>query len=135
MIEFRRRRKIDPTIEMTPMIDTLLQLFVVFLLSMSFIASAVRLDLPHASAQQASPDAPVTVAIDAANNWFVNNDPVTRGELQGRLSGLLAKAEKREVLLRADRTLLYDKVLEAIVEIQRGGATNVVLVYENDASR
>ncbi len=133
MIVFHRRRRIDPTIDMTPMIDTLLQLFVVFLLSMSFIASAVRLDLPNASAQQAAPETPVVVAIDAANNWYANNESVGKDQLQARLSALLTKENKREVLLRADRTLLYDKVLEAIVEIQRAGAANVVLAYEHKA--
>jgi biopolymer transport protein TolR len=131
MIEFRRRRKIDATIDMTPMIDTLLQLFVVFLLSMSFIASAVRLDLPHASAQETAPHTPVVVAIDASNQWFVNNEPVGRDQLAGRLTPLLTQNEKREVMLRADRALQYDKVLDAIVEIQRAGAGNVVLAYDS----
>jgi biopolymer transport protein TolR len=133
MIEFRRRRKIDATIDMTPMIDTLLQLFVVFLLSMSFIASAVRLDLPNASAQEQAPNTPVVVAIDAGNQWFVNNEPVGREQLTLRLARSLAQQEKREVLLRADRSLLYDKVLEAIVEIQKAGAANVVLAYDSQA--
>jgi biopolymer transport protein TolR len=135
MIEFHRRRRIDPNIDMTPMIDTLLQLFVVFLLSMSFIASAVRLDLPHASAQQAAPDTPLIVAIDAAGSWFVNNEQVGKDQLQARLGALLNKESKREVLLRADRTLLYEKVLEAIVEIQRAGAVNIVLAYDHNAQR
>lgn len=135
MIDFHRRRKLDPNIDMTPMIDTLLQLFVVFLLSMSFIASAVRLDLPHASAQQTAPETPVVVAIDASGQWFVNNEPVSKDQLAGRLGPLLGKADKREVMLRADRTLQYDKVLDALVEIQRAGASNVVLAYELDGRR
>src|ERR1700722_15492821 len=103
-MDFRRRRRIDATIDMTPMIDTLLQLFVVFLLSMSFIASAVRLDLPHASAQQPAPEVPGVVSIDAAGRGFVNNEAVGKGQLQERLSVLLANDAKRAVLLRADRT-------------------------------
>jgi biopolymer transport protein TolR len=110
----------------------LLQLFVVFLLSMSFIASAVRLDLPQASAQQNAPEVPVVVSIDAGGNWFVNNEAVGRDQLQAQLSTLLTRDSKREVLLRADRTLLYEKVLEAIVEIQRAGAMNVVLAFDHN---
>src|SRR5271165_7039693 len=121
-MDFHRRRKIDANIDMTPMIDTLLQLFVVFLLSMSFVASAVRLDLPQASLQQNAPETPVVVSIDGGNNLFVNNEAVTREELPHRLSAVLAGNKRREVLLRADRTLTYDKILEGMVGIQRGGA-------------
>jgi biopolymer transport protein ExbD len=134
-MDFHRRRKIDANIDMTPMIDTLLQLFVVFLLSMSFIASAVRLDLPQASVRQEAPDTPIVVAIDESNAWFVNNEPITRDQLQFRLNALLAKSQRREVLLRADRKLVYDKVLEALVEIQRAGVANILLAYDHNEAR
>ena len=127
---FQRRRRIDGTIDMTPMIDTLLQLFVVFLLSMSFIASAVRLELPRTGVQQVAPDTPVVVSLDATGAIFVNNDTVDRNELRGRLEGLLKHAQKREVLLRADQSLPYKKVLETLVEVQQAGAANILLAYE-----
>jgi biopolymer transport protein TolR len=134
-VEFRRRRKADAVIDMTPMIDTLLQLFVVFLLSMSFITSAVRLDLPQASLQQPAPETPVVVTVDAGNNLFLNNDAVARDELPQRLATALATSQRREVLLRADRTLVYDKVLETIVGIQKGGAGNILLSYDFNGGR
>ncbi len=132
-MKVRRRRRIDATIDMTPMIDTLLQLFVVFLLSMSFVASAVRLDLPQASLQPKQADAPVAVSIDAAGNWFVNNEAVARDQLRFRLEAHFAQGNKREVLLRADRTLLYEKILEVMGEIQRSGASNIMLAYDQNA--
>jgi biopolymer transport protein TolR len=131
-VEFRRRRRIDATIDMTPMIDTLLQLFVVFLLSMSFIASAVRLELPRATVNQALPDTPVVVGLDASGATFLNNEAVARQELSGRLGTLFQQGAKREVVLRADRALAYSKILETLVEIQRGGAANILLAYEHE---
>jgi biopolymer transport protein ExbD len=50
-------------------------------------------------------------------------------ELRGRLRSVLQQAKNREVLLRADRSLLYDKILETLVEMQKAGATNVHLAY------
>ncbi len=131
-MEFRRRRRIDATIDMTPMIDTLLQLFVVFLLSMSFVASAVRLDLPHAAVRQTTAESPVAVSIDANNAWFVNNTPVTKDELATCLQAHFVQGKRREVLLRADRSLTYDRILDAIVVIQRSGTTNILLAYDQD---
>ncbi len=128
-MEFRRR-KVDATIDMTPMIDTLLQLFVVFLLSMSFLSSAVRLNLPQAAMQQPAPETPVVVTLDAHDQLFINNDPVTRDQLPLRLAQVLQGAQRREVLLRADRSLIYDRILEAIVGIQKAGASNILLSYD-----
>ena len=129
-MEFVRRKKIDATIDMTPMIDTLLQLFVTFLLSMSFAASAVRLDLPRASANQTAPPDSITVALDGANQLFINHERVSLAELPGRLSTLLRKQEDRKVVLRADRVLPYEKVLEVMVLIQQAGASHIRLAYE-----
>jgi biopolymer transport protein ExbD len=132
-MEFHRRRKIDAGIDMTPMIDTLLQLFVVFLLSMSFIASAVRLDLPQASVRHEAPDTPIVVALDPSGNIFVNNEPVARDLLHVRLSGMLTQGDRREVVLRGHRELSYDKILETLVEIQRAGVANIALAYDHNA--
>jgi biopolymer transport protein ExbD len=127
-MNFRTRRRIDSNIDMTPMIDTLLQLFVVFLLSMSFMTSAVRLELPKASLHQPAPESKVVVTLDA-DKVFVNDELVPRPELRDRLRPLLQQAKNREVLLRADRKLVYDKILEALVEMQQAGASNVHLAY------
>jgi biopolymer transport protein TolR len=131
-MQFRYRRRIDSTIDMTPMIDTLLQLFVVFLLSMSFMSSAIRLELPQASLQQLASDAPVIVTLDAADKVFVNDEFIPRAELQSRLHQVLQQAKNREVLLRADRKLLYDRIVETLIEMQKAGATNVHLAYSSN---
>jgi biopolymer transport protein ExbD len=128
-MEFRYRRRVDSNIDMTPMIDTLLQLFVVFLLSMSFMTSAVRLELPQAALDQLAPDTPVVVTVNSVDKLFINDEPISRAELQGRLHTVLGQAKNREVLLRADRTLLYDKILDTLIEMQKAGATNVHLAF------
>jgi len=134
-MDFHRRRRIDAAIDMTPMIDTLLQLFVVFLLSMSFIASAVRLDLPQASVRHDAPDTPIVVAVDPAGNIFLNNEPVARDMLHIRLRALLTPGDRREVVLRGDRNLSYDRILETLVEIQRAGVANIALAYEHQGGQ
>lgn len=127
---FQRRRRVDPAIDMTPLIDTLLQLFVVFLLSMAFIASAVRLELPRASVRQPAPDTPLVVSVDAAGAIFLNNEAVDRNALRWRLGALFQQGHKREVLLRADQNLSYKRILETLVEVQQAGAANILLAYD-----
>jgi len=130
-MQFRRRRKVDANIDMTPMIDTLLQLFVAFLLSMSFVASAVRLDLPKASAANAAPAEVIVVVVDAAQQLFLNDEPVAADVLPGRLQALTLKHPGKKVLLRADRTLPYEKVLQTLVALQQAGVGQVQLAYDD----
>jgi biopolymer transport protein ExbD len=134
-MDFRQRRKIDTHIDMTPMIDTLLQLFVVFMLNMSFLASAVHLELPKASADQAAPSAAIAVSLDASGQVFVNTEMVGRTNLLGRLRDELAKGKDGKVVLRADRALRYDQVLDALVIITQAGAAQVSLAYEGKEVR
>src|SRR3954468_24282373 len=123
-MEFHRRRKIDAGIDMTPMIDTLLQLFVTFLMSMTFAASAVRLELPRATAGPATPATPIVISLDAAGRLFFNEEPITPDGLRDRLIGALAQGREREVTLRADQALPYKNVLRTLVAITQAGATN-----------
>jgi biopolymer transport protein ExbD len=134
-MEFRYRRKIDHNIDMTPLIDTLLQLFVVFLLSMSFMSSALSLELPQASVTQLAPETPIVVTLDGMDKLYLNDEPIPRTELPNRLRAALQQAKNRDVQLRADRKLLYDKVLQTLVEMQKAGASNVHLAYSHSAEK
>ena len=134
-MEFPRRRKIDAHIDMTPMIDTLLQLFLIFLISASFVASAVRLELPKASVNQKSPTEPIVVSLDAENQMFLNQEPIAADALRGKLTGLLPRAKKQEVLLRADQSLAYKHILHAIFEIKNAGVENIHLAYDEEKGK
>lgn len=129
-MDLYRRRRIDAQIDMTPMIDTLLQLFMIFLLSASLVASSVRLNLPAATTDQKNPTKPVVVAINGEGKLFLNDVAVDRPALKTRLGGMLENLDQKSVLLRADRALVYQQVLDVLVEIRSSGAAQVLLAYE-----
>ena len=129
-MDLYRRRKIDAQIDMTPMIDTLLQLFMIFLLSASFVASSVQLELPKASAEQKNPAKPAVVSLNADNELFLNDKPVARADLRQSLEAALEKTQNRQIVLRADRTLGYQQVLQVLVEIQTTGTGQILLEYD-----
>lgn len=134
-MDLYRRRRIDAQIDMTPMIDTLLQLFMIFLLSASFVASAVQLDLPQASAEQKNPARPVVLSLNPEGDLFLDDAPVARADLRPSLEAALAKAQNRQVLVRADRALAYQQVLQVLVELQTTGAVQVLLEYDAQGGR
>ena len=94
------------------------------------MASSVRLNLPASAADQKNPTKPVVVAINAKGELFLNDVPVDRPGLKSRLSGVLENLEQKSVLLRADRGLVYQQVLDVLVEIRTSGASQVLLAYE-----
>jgi biopolymer transport protein ExbD len=134
-MDFPRRRKIDAQIDMTPMIDTLLQLFLIFLISASFVASAVRLELPKASVNQKSPTEPLVVSLDADNQMFLNQEPIAAADLRGKLTELLPNAKNHEVLLRADQSLPYKHILHTIAAIKQAGVENIHLAYDEEKGK
>jgi biopolymer transport protein ExbD len=132
-MDLYRRRRIDAQIDMTPMIDTLLQLFMIFLLSASFVASSVQLDLPQAAAEQQRPGKPALVSLAADKQLFLNDAPLELIDLRPRLKTELAGMPSPLVVFRADRTLAYQQVLLVLVEIQATGAAQILLEYEAKA--
>ncbi len=130
-----RRRKIEAHIDMTPMIDTLLQLFLIFMVGTTIATSTIDIDLPRAkSINAASGEASrvVVVSIDAGNRIYLDNHPTSRERLQDDLRLMLQSSKELTVLLRADKRLLYQQFIQIMAEIRKTGATRVLLTYYSD---
>lgn len=130
-----RRRRIEAHIDMTPMIDTLLQLFLIFMVGATLASSSIDLDLPRAKkASAASRDVPrvVVISVDAANRIYLDKRPTPRNRLQTDLRLLHQNSRELTVHLQADRTLLYEQVIQVMVEIQKAGVSRVQLAYTDD---
>lgn len=130
-----RRRRIEAHIDMTPMIDTLLQLFLIFMLGATLASSSIDLDLPRAKNDAATPtevSRVVVVSIDAGNRIYLDKRMIPRSRLQADLRRMLQNSKELTVLLRADKKLVYEQIIQVMVEIQNTGATKVLLAYYPD---
>lgn len=130
-MEFRRKRP-EIAIDMTPMIDCVFQLLIFFLLSSSFLSPSVKLKLPRVDSNENRDPDRVVVTIDAATRVFLNQQEVDRVDLPRRLRSELERAERKDVTLRADGSLPYEKVLEMLVAIRGAGGSEVHLVHETE---
>jgi biopolymer transport protein ExbD len=132
-MQITRKRRVDAHVDMVPMIDGLLQLFILLMMNMSFVAAAVQLELPKASPDdsqsQSSADS-VVVHLDASGQLFLNDSPLGHEELTGRLVALTGSDAKRSVTFRADSSLKYDGIVKTLVAIQQAGLTQIHLAYE-----
>lgn len=118
-------------INMTPLIDVMLVLVVIFLITAPLLASSIRLDLPRSDAAGAS-DAPrsVLVVIDKAGQVFLDDQPVTATELGVRLGRVAGQDQDTEVQLRADEAVAYGRVVAVIGAAQKAGLGRIGFVAD-----
>ena len=128
-----RRTEAPPMseINVTPLVDVMLVLLVIFMLTAPLLTSAVRLDLPSADAPPAAAaSAPLTLALDAKGELFLNDRPVTAEQLRQRLQAVARANPETELQLRADQALAYGKVVEVMALAQKAGLSRIGFVAQ-----
>ena len=118
-------------INMTPLVDVMLVLVVIFIITAPLLASSIRLDLPRTDAAKPS-DAPkfVTVVLDKGGQTFVDDKPVSPAELSARLARAAQDNPEMEVQLRADQAVPYGRVVEVMGAAQKAGLNRVGFVAD-----
>jgi biopolymer transport protein TolR len=129
----RRRRGRAPIadINVTPLVDVMLVLLIVFMVTAPLLKAGVPVDLPDSRAKAlAEPESPIAIAITRDGEIWVDDIPVAASELAARLAALPAGADgkPRPVTLRADRALDYGRVVAVMGELARAGFTSIALV-------
>jgi biopolymer transport protein TolR len=130
--ERRARRTPMAEINVTPMVDVMLVLLIIFMVTAPLLVAGVPVDLPDSRAGALDQEArPVQISIDAAGALYVDERPVPAGELAARLAGIAASAAEPggpRIFLRADRGLDYGRVMAVMGEINAAGLRKVALV-------
>src|SRR5215208_4949460 len=118
-------------INMTPLINVMLVLLVIFMITAPLMSSSLKLDLPRTDAAQPA-DTPqfVAVALDAAGRLYVGEQPVDAVAFAARIAEVARKNPQTEVQLRADRTVPYGLVAELIGAVQKAGLNRIGFVAE-----
>jgi TolR protein len=118
-------------INVTPMVDVMLVLLVIFMVTAPLLTVGVPLNLPKSSAAQLSqPKQPIVLSIDKEGSTFIDNDQVAPGDLKDRLAKLATDDPSRIVYVRGDRTISYAQLMDALGLVNSAGFTKVSLVAE-----
>jgi biopolymer transport protein ExbD len=126
-----RQKESMADINVTPMVDVMLVLLVIFILSAPMFTHAVKLDLPKAKAAAAPvPADAVRIAIDAAGAVYWNDEAVKPEELAARLVAAGRRDPQPELQLRADRATRYEAVAQLMAAAQEQGLTKLVFVTD-----
>jgi biopolymer transport protein ExbD len=121
-------------INVTPLVDVMLVLLVIFIIAAPLLAYAIRLDLPDVKAPPiASRTEAVKIAIDAEGRVFWNADRVETADLVARLKAAAAKSPQPELHLRADKAARFERVAEVMAAAQDAGLNKIGFVTEPPA--
>ena len=133
----RRRADIVAEINVTPMVDVMLVLLVIFMITAPLLTTGVQVELPQAQAKTIDPDEqePLVVSVDSAGKYYLNvaqypERPIDLESLSLRIAAELQRHPKRPVLVRGDKTVAYGEVIKAMVFLQQAGAGTVGLVTD-----
>ena len=118
-------------INMTPLIDVMLVLLVIFIITAPLMTTSLKLDLPKTEAGTPTEEPRfVAIAIDAQGQRFFGDQPVTSEDLAHRVREAGQRTPPPDVQLRADRKVPYGEVAELIALLQQAGLTRIGFVIE-----
>ena len=109
-------------INMTPLVDVMLVLLIIFIITVPVLTHSVKLDLPRAenNPNLVKPDAVnISVTEDGKIHW--NEDVVTEAELASRLEAAAAGDPQPEIFIRGDRAVPYEEVVQVMAAVQKAG--------------
>jgi len=131
------RRAPMSEINVTPFVDVMLVLLIIFMVTAPLLAAGVPIDLPESRANALAPDEdPVTISIDGEGFIYMGEDRLAAGELPERLANIRPSAggDLPQVTLRADQTLQYGRVMAVMGELNRAGFNAISLVTSGSDS-
>ena len=119
-------------INVTPFVDVMLVLLIVFMVTAPLLTAGVPVDLPKSEARQISEEdnKPLEVSVNGDGKIFVGETEVERDRLISLLSSMTNNDPERRIFIRADRTLDYGLVMEVIGAINKGGFRKVALISD-----
>ncbi len=128
----RHQRHLVAEINVTPMVDVMLVLLVIFMVAAPMLTTGVDVNLPEgetaALPQQTEP--PLAVTIGAAGELYVQNEAVSEAELVSKLEAILANRQSDKIYLRADGTNSYATIFSVMGLLSSSGYHDIGLVGE-----
>jgi biopolymer transport protein TolR len=128
----RGRRSPMAEINVTPLVDVMLVLLIIFMVTAPLLVAGVQVDLPDTKAAPIEQEQdPVSITIDQSGALYVDDSPLAAEALPDRLRQIAASSQEEggpRIFLRADRALDYGRVMQVMGELNRAGLRRVSLV-------
>jgi biopolymer transport protein TolR len=135
-----RKRRLMGEINVVPYIDVMLVLLIIFMITAPLLTQGIKVDLPDAGAEPLDPDMlkrhePLVLSVDKAGQMYLNigrdeDRPVDENTILTRTAAVLRRDPQTPVLVKADESVAYGRVVTAMVLLQRAGAEKVGFITD-----
>jgi len=129
----KRRRQAMSDINVTPLVDVMLVLLVIFMVTAPLMQQGIEIELPKTQSQGLTDEDPLVVTVKKDGSIFLQRSEVPMAELEPKLLAIFESRGDREVFLRADERVAYGIVAKALAILRRAGASQIGMVTEPDA--
>ncbi len=128
----RGKAAVMSEINVTPFVDVMLVLLIIFMVAAPLLTVGVPLELPKTAAQAVSTEQeePLTISVQEDGTISVQNTPVPEAELISRLTAIAAERNDDKLFLRADGKIPYARVVQVMGALNSAGFSNIVLVTD-----
>ncbi len=127
----RYRKQRFTEINVTPMVDVMLVLLIIFMVTAPMLTSGIQVDLPKA---QAAPlqgqDEPLTVWIQANGKVYIQKTPVAVDDLGAKLKAIVGEKTDTRIFVRGDKNVDYGHIMYVVGEINAAGLTKIALITD-----
>ncbi|MBB1269591.1 protein TolR [Shewanella sp. SR44-3] len=135
----RKRRRPVAEINVVPYIDVMLVLLIIFMVTAPIVSQGVKVDLPQGTAEPLPQDSkpPVVVSIDADGDYFVNlgnggnSEPMDLEQITTEVGSIITIEPERPVVVKGDRSIPYEKVIQLMISLQGAGVPSVGLMTDS----
>lgn len=134
----RARVKREPLAEInvTPFVDVMLVLLVIFMITAPMMTAGVNVDLPKATSKPIpGNDQPLTVAITKDGIIYLEKTQIKLPELGAKLAAIAGENKEVRIFVRGDKDVDYGRIMQVVGEINQGGYTKVSLITESGAGK
>ncbi len=125
----RNQHHLSSEINVTPMVDVMLVLLVIFMVTSPMLVAGVKVDLPETSASPATgDDEPLAITVDKNGTVYIMDNEVALAELTAKMRAITKEKMDTRIFIRGDKNINYGKVIEVMGAINAAGFTKVALV-------
>ena len=129
----RRGHKPMSEINVTPFVDVMLVLLIIFMVAAPLLTVGVEINLPNTAAKALpSEEKPLTLQIAANGELYLQDTPIEIDELLTKLKAISLERENDKIFFKADEANIYDHIMIVLGLLSRAGFTNIAMVTDTD---
>ncbi len=124
------KAKIISNINVTPLVDVMLVLLIIFMITAPMLTAGINVDLPETNSSLVIPeqDEPLTISVDKNNDIYILKTKIDKNNLAEKLKAITKEKLDTRIFIRGDKNISYGDIVKVFVEITNAGFTKVALI-------